>query len=60
MGDWRLMFIDRDRMEQVTADTVRTAAAEYLINDNRTLGLFLPEKILIALIVLCVCNNPMW
>ena len=44
MGDWRLMFIDRDRMEQVTADKVRVAAAEYLVNDNRTLGLFLPEK----------------
>jgi zinc protease len=44
MGDWRLMFIDRDRMEQVTVDKVRNAAAEYLVNDNRTLGLFLPEK----------------
>jgi zinc protease len=44
MGDWRLIFIDRDRMEQVTADKVRVAAAEYLVNDNRTLGLFLPEK----------------
>ena len=44
MGDWRLMFIDRDRMEQVTADKVRSAAAEYLVNDNRTLGLFLPEQ----------------
>ena len=44
MGDWRLMFLDRDRMEQVTADKVRVAAAEYLVNDNRTLGLFLPEQ----------------
>jgi zinc protease len=44
MGDWRLMFIDRDRMEQVTADKVRSAATEYLVNDNRTLGLFLSEQ----------------
>ena len=44
MGDWRLMFLDRDRTEQVTADMVNRAAAEYLVNDNRTLGLFVPEQ----------------
>ena len=44
MGDWRLMFLARDGLEQVTADAVRKAASEYLVNDNRTLGLFIPEK----------------
>jgi zinc protease len=44
MGDWRLMFLARDGLEQVTADAVRKAASEYLVNDNRTLGLFIPEE----------------
>jgi len=44
MGDWRLMFLDRDRMETVSLEQVQQAAEEYLVNDNRTLGLFLPEK----------------
>ena len=43
MGDWRLMFLDRDGLEKVTTADVRKAAGEYLVNDNRTLGLFLPE-----------------
>ncbi|VAW41923.1 Zinc protease [hydrothermal vent metagenome] len=44
MGDWRLIFLNRDRMEQVTVADVQKAAEEYLVNDNRTLGLFLPEQ----------------
>lgn len=43
MGDWRLMFLNRDRTEAVTVEQVQTAAEEYLVNDNRTLGLFIPE-----------------
>lgn len=44
MGDWRLMFLSRDRLEAVTTEQVQTAAEEYLVNDNRTLGLFIPEN----------------
>jgi zinc protease len=44
MGDWRLLFLDRDRTEAVTVEQVQTAAEEYLVNDNRTLGLFIPEN----------------
>ncbi len=44
MGDWRLLFLNRDRMEKVTLAEVQKAAEEYLVNDNRTLGLFLPEQ----------------
>ncbi|GAA4355715.1 pitrilysin family protein [Kangiella marina] len=44
MGDWRLLFLNRDRLEKVTAADVQAAAEEYLVNDNRTLGLFLPEQ----------------
>jgi zinc protease len=41
-GDWRLFFITRDRLRQVTPEQVRQAAAKYLIASNRTLGTFLP------------------
>ena len=44
MGDWRLIFLTRDRMEKVSLEDVQKAAEEYLVNDNRTLGMFLPEK----------------
>ncbi|MCF6319191.1 MAG: insulinase family protein [Proteobacteria bacterium] len=44
MGDWRMIFLNRDRMEKVTLEDVQKAAEEYLVNDNRTLGLFLPAK----------------
>lgn len=42
-GDWRLMFLHRDRMAKVTPDDVRRVAATYLKSSNRTLGMFLPE-----------------
>lgn len=44
MGDWRMLFLNRDRMEKVTLADVQKAADEYLVNDNRTLGFFLPEQ----------------
>ena len=44
MGDWRLMFLDRDGLEKVSLESVQAAADEYLVNDNRTLGLFIPEE----------------
>ncbi|MCX7555135.1 pitrilysin family protein [Marinicella sp. S1101] len=43
MGDWRLMFRNRDLTEAVTVEQVQQAAEEYMVNDNRTLGLFIPE-----------------
>ncbi|NVK23228.1 MAG: insulinase family protein [Kangiellaceae bacterium] len=44
MGDWRLLFLNRDRLEKVTAADVQRMAEELLVNDNRTLGLFIPEE----------------
>lgn len=44
MGDWRLLFLNRDRLEKVTAEDVQKAAEEYLVNDNRTVALFIPEE----------------
>lgn len=43
-GDWRLFFIYRDRLEQVTPDDVNRVAATYLVRSNRTAGLFEPTK----------------
>jgi zinc protease len=43
-GDWRLMFLYRDRLETVTVDQVNAAAAKYLTSTNRTAGLFIPTE----------------
>ena len=42
-GDWRLFFLYRDRIEQVTADQVSAAAARYCRRNNRTSGFFIPS-----------------
>lgn len=42
-GDWRLYFLHRDRIEQVTPAGVQAAAAKYLQRNNRTVGLFIPS-----------------
>ncbi len=44
MGDWRMMFIDRDRIEAVTTEDVVAAAKKYFKPSNRTVGLFIPEE----------------
>ena len=41
-GDWRLFFLDRDRLKQVTPKDVDRVASLYLKASNRTLGLFVP------------------
>ena len=41
-GDWRLYFLHRDRLEKVTADDVRNVAKKYLLQSNRTVGMFFP------------------
>ncbi|WP_445738014.1 M16 family metallopeptidase [Mariniflexile sp.] len=43
-GDWRLMFINRDRIETMTVDKVNEAVQRYFINTNRTVGNFIPTK----------------
>lgn len=42
MGDWRLFFQYRDRLEKVTAEDVQRVAKAYIMSSNRTLGKFLP------------------
>jgi len=43
-GDWRLMFLYRDRMKKVTPADVKRVAGFYLKSSNRTTGVFIPEK----------------
>src|SRR5262249_38180071 len=44
LGDWRLLFVQRDRIAGVTADDVNRVAKTYFRKDNRTVGVFLPVK----------------
>lgn len=43
-GDWRMAFIYRDRLKAATVDDVNKAAARYFKPDNRTVGVFIPDK----------------
>ena len=42
MGDWRLMFLDRDRTEKITPEDVARVAKRYLRDSNLTVGRFVP------------------
>lgn len=44
MGDWRLLFIHRDRIKKVTAQDVARVAAAYLKPSNVTVGTFIPTE----------------
>ncbi|QYK05222.1 M16 family metallopeptidase [Shewanella zhangzhouensis] len=44
MGDWRLLFLNRDRLESVSAADVQRVAEYYLTQNNRTLGRFIPAE----------------
>ena len=44
MGDWRMLFISRDRINAVTLLDVKRVAAKYLKADNRTVGTFIPTE----------------
>jgi len=41
-GDWRLLFLDRDRIKNVTPADVERVAKLYLKTSNRTVGRFIP------------------
>ena len=43
-GDWRLLFLHRDRVAEVTPDDVLAVAKAYLKASNRTLGWFHPTE----------------
>ncbi len=41
-GDWRLFFLQRDRVRDVTLEQVQRAAETYLLQANRTQGRYVP------------------
>jgi len=43
-GDWRLAFIQRDRIENISLERVNEVAKKYFIATNRTIGRFNPTK----------------
>jgi zinc protease len=43
-GDWRLLFVQRDRVAAVTAADVNRVAKTYFEKPNRTVGLYVPTK----------------
>jgi len=43
MGDWRLLFLQRDKLKAVTQADVARVAKAYLKPSNRTIGQFIPE-----------------
>ena len=43
-GDWRLMFLHRDRVKAVTLEQIQKAAEKYFVQSNRTSGIFIPDK----------------
>jgi zinc protease len=44
MGDWRLLFLNRDQIEKVTPEDVARVAKLYLKPANRTIGRYLPTE----------------
>jgi len=43
-GDWRLLFLLRDRVKAMTLEQVQRVATERLIPANRTLALYIPTE----------------
>ncbi|HMS07950.1 MAG TPA: pitrilysin family protein [Pyrinomonadaceae bacterium] len=42
-GDWRLYFLHREQVRNVTPEDVQRVAKSYLLPSNRTLGKFIPS-----------------
>ena len=43
-GDWRLFFLSRDKVRNLTLADVNRVANSYLVRDNRTLGTYIPTE----------------
>jgi len=44
LGDWRLIFLLRDRIKAVTTTEINRVAGTWLLRDNRTLAQYLPTE----------------
>ena len=42
-GDWRLWFLNRDRVEKLTTADLERVAKKYYLKSNRTYGVFVPD-----------------
>ena len=42
-GDWRLWFLNRDRVEKLTVADIQEVANKYYKKSNRTYGVFIPD-----------------
>ena len=42
-GDWRLMFLQHDRIQQVTPEDLVRVAKAYIKDSNLTVGVFIPD-----------------
>src|SRR5665647_2807509 len=42
IGDWRLFFLNRDKVRGLTLADVNRVASSYLLRNNRTLGTYIP------------------
>ena len=42
-GDWRLLFLQRDRIAEVKAADVNRVARTYFVKPNRTVGVYIPS-----------------
>lgn len=42
LGDWRMLFVYRDRVETTGVPAVQAFADEFLVPSNRTVGMFVP------------------
>jgi zinc protease len=45
LGDWRLFFLQRDRIAAVTVEDLNRVAKQYFPAHNRTVGLFIPSDV---------------
>ncbi len=43
-GDWRMFFINRDRIEAAKLEDINRVALDYFKESNRTVGLFIPTE----------------
>ncbi|WP_158962220.1 M16 family metallopeptidase [Myroides fluvii] len=43
-GDYRLAFLHRDNIENLTLEDIKRVAKKYFKDNNRTVGLFIPTK----------------
>ncbi len=43
LGDWRLVFYERDQTKKITTEQAGQAAEKYFVRDNRVVGVFIPD-----------------